>query len=1145
MYVNKVYQMAVDSYGDVRTLVVGITYQRPDDWEYIMDSLNEDSNLYLIKEPDNPKDPLAIAAYLDDRRVGYVAASDNGKIWLYLTDEKMPCSYLESFGASFKISFENPRALFEDMPFEEIYMGKDGVTDESYAHFDIPFLTNPKDKSYDWFDDRTYIMDLEQYIPDFRRKLASRLIVLVGRKNSKGEYLYYLPYSNSPVEYVRDDTVKGIIDRYGFVIALPDVPVINSHGSIIMDLHVTYIKDTNFKDFDLANHSELVFNLISEYDYKKQNAVNNQSSANSKNNKGCKNESNEENDLFLQEPESTPSYSKSDYILKKGETINYSIDKKSFEKIDRITTELYSFVRKVLFPSMELFGFIKKQTPYAMQISGFKEYEILIKIFIIKDLGRIYKGLNHSVNFDTAEGKAILLYMEKDVGEDTEVSFETFKEICNPKTRLEPAKKMRQILEELMTSYYEFSIVLWTDTDFMIHSFLKDVNKEWAKRYLELIRQFASAIDDADEKKTDSSAHSSENSLSIIDDFFPLFGVTLGKTTWKQAEDMGYRIKVRKDGLGRHTNVGDLAFWDYKGIGVFTSLYWLYDSYNHTDFPQSWISKGFSWELSYDEWQDVFRELGFEMKVTKQPRQREYFGRNTLSAEFEALSPDATLLFTMSFDCGENGCYTSSPRSLESITVDCKDENDTELSKSESAEKKEKTPTKLEQKGEYYSVTDSPDGGKHVSMNVIVPEEGDEDFEFCSYRCSITDKTQISIITEYMKRFEEEKESRPFLMIGRSCLGLDDIDIFYSLDGEIIFNFIFDDKIKGWIREAGFVLGKVKEYHLYDKDSKLAITLSVSKRKSGEILYNQASEEAMDFIEEYTDSSADSEVEEIIIKAVEDFKKSKSASPYKIFIIPENGIGACRTIDGDKIATVVDDEIIELAEKNKGVFGYITDVDYDDDDEHKTNVWFTIKVSRSIPRITLDKESELPESVNATHDTTSNSTNKRDCDPIQPSISEKIFAKFISDNIGCDVLNAPNFSWQYVTTDFLGNLSRQYETYIFKKYVLNNPKCKKIIANVVEGEIVNFSLDTVMTKEEIYDFVYKYKKLFFPGYTIEKCKKEYVNNLYSIFIDGIRPGLSINFSPMINSVSIIFYTTFCNKDYIVKKKAKGEILTLQ
>lgn len=546
MYVSKVYQMPVDAYGDVRTLVRGLPYQCPDDWEDVLDSLDEDSNLYLVKEPDNPKDKLAIAAYLDDRRVGYVAASDNGKIWLYLTDEKMPCKFIERFDASFKISFENPRHLFEDMPFEEIYRDKDGVTEEPFAEFEIPFLTNPKDNNYEWLDDSTYIMDLEKFIPDFRRKLASRMIILVGRKNSKGEYCYYLPYANNIIADIHDEKIKDTIDEYGFVIALPDVPIMTKRGGIFIDLHVTYLTGIIFWTFDSMHQSEFIFHLR---------------------------EDNEE-------------------------------------------------------------------------------------------------------RAKTKEKKPIK----------------------------------------------------------------KNQNKESASA--------------ASVKET------------------------------------------------------------------------------------------------YNE--------------------------------------------------------------------------------------------------ESYEVSDHPEGGKHISMGVVVPEDGDEDFDFCTYECRISDNKQIDIITKYMKRYEEGKEPRPFLMIGRPCLGLDNIDIFYSLDGEIIFNFIFEEKIKSWIRKAGFVLGKVKSYK---PDSlftdQLSVTLSVSKRKSGETLFKQASEEAMDYIEEYTSCQADSDVETRIVDAVKKYMSGDSATPYKVLIVPEYGIGTCTTLDGEDIAIINDDEIIELAEKNKGVFGYITKVDYDNDGD----AWFTIRVSRSIPRL--------------------------------------------------------------------------------------------------------------------------------------------------------------------------------------------------
>lgn len=500
MYVSKVYEMAVDSYGDVRTLVRGIPYQCPNDWEDVLDSLDEDSNLYLVKEPDNPKDELAIAAYLDDRRIGYVAASDNGKIWLFMTNEKMPCQFVERFEASFKIAFENPKNLFEDIPFEEIYRDKFGLSEQHFPKFEIPFLNNPKDNRYIWFDDMTRIVDMEKGIPDFRRKLAARMIIIVGRKNSLGEYCYYIPYLNRPISDIYDRIIQGLIDKYGFVIALPDVPRLTHQGLILMDLHVTYLSKTNYKEFELANQSELVFSLTRGFDVSSQKTTDNQTVASIDNkHNDSKNIAIDEEDMFMQGSHSTPSYSKTDYILEKGEVLVSSIDKSTFIKIDKITTDLFTFVRQVLFTSTELFSYLKKHTPYYAHFYDFGEYETLIRVFVIKDLGRIYKGLNHSFNFDTAEGKPLLLYIDKEVGQTTDISYEMFSLICAPKPQLEVALKMRKLLEKQMNSFYEFNIELWTDSDLIIHSFLKDVDKELAKRYMVLMHQFASAVTGAKE----------------------------------------------------------------------------------------------------------------------------------------------------------------------------------------------------------------------------------------------------------------------------------------------------------------------------------------------------------------------------------------------------------------------------------------------------------------------------------------------------------------------------------------------------------------------------------------------------------------------------------------------------------------------
>ena len=153
---------------------------------------------------------------------------------------------------------------------------------------------------------------------------------------------------------------------------------------------------------------------------------------------------------------------------------------------------------------------------------------------------------------------------------------------------------------------------------------------------------------------------------SAINDFFPLFGITLGKTTWKQAKEMGYEVRRFKEEDSRNVNVEDVDFWDHEGGGVFTSLYWTYDE---SDFPPSWKSKGFDWNLSYDQWMKVFEKLGFEVTITRKPGLGSNSKQKILNAEFEALSPDKALRFIMEFNYGVNGYLTSSRKTLYSITV--------------------------------------------------------------------------------------------------------------------------------------------------------------------------------------------------------------------------------------------------------------------------------------------------------------------------------------------------------------------------------------------------------------------------------------------------------------------------------------------
>ena len=268
MYIEEIRSIPVDSYGDVRTLVRGLPYQCPDDWHDIIDSLDEESDIYLIKEPDNPKDELAIAAYLGDRRIGYVAADDNCKVWMFLSDEKTPCRLIQKYEASFKVAFDNPKEHFESMTFEDIYKDKEGWIEKNRPVMEVPFLSEAEDESYDWYRTTIVIRDFEEFIPDFRRKLAAKMIIFVARKNSHGNYRYYLPYINAAVAVVENDEQKSFIDADGFFIAIPEMCSKTYPGGIHVDLYVARLHPDNplisrFKSVMENGNKEIVFYLSS------------------------------------------------------------------------------------------------------------------------------------------------------------------------------------------------------------------------------------------------------------------------------------------------------------------------------------------------------------------------------------------------------------------------------------------------------------------------------------------------------------------------------------------------------------------------------------------------------------------------------------------------------------------------------------------------------------------------------------------------------------------------------------------------------------------------------------------------------------------------------------------------------------------
>ena len=251
--------------------------------------------------------------------------------------------------------------------------------------------------------------------------------------------------------------------------------------------------------------------------------------------------------------------------------------------------------------------------------------------------------------------------MDKEVGEETDIPYDSFCLICNPNPPIEAAVKMRALLERQLKAFYECDIELWTISDFMIHSFLKAVDSELAKRYLEIMHQFELFVKGTNDNISSLPSTSSKITSFAINDFFPIWGISLGKTTWQQAEEMGYAVRKWDNCSIRETCVDNTHFRDWNSQGVITSVLMYEDD---GDLPLLWKSKGFSWDNSYDEWIVLFSRLDFIIKVTEEPIQYEEDDNIMLKANFEAVSPDGLLKFDLAFNHGNNGYLTSSPNTL-------------------------------------------------------------------------------------------------------------------------------------------------------------------------------------------------------------------------------------------------------------------------------------------------------------------------------------------------------------------------------------------------------------------------------------------------------------------------------------------------
>lgn len=135
--------------------------------------------------------------------------------------------------------------------------------------------------------------------------------------------------------------------------------------------------------------------------------------------------------------------------------------------------------------------------------------------------------------------------------------------------------------------------------------------------------------------------------------FFPIGGITLGKTNADDARRMGYEVN-------------DNGFFNGKDLS------WRIDKNRHTvtymvayEFPEAWITKyGFDKTWSYNQWYNTLKELGFRVDVEKEPVVEEYGGHDVLSAKLRATPPNGQFYFDLQFDYGDDGFSVDSPNTL-------------------------------------------------------------------------------------------------------------------------------------------------------------------------------------------------------------------------------------------------------------------------------------------------------------------------------------------------------------------------------------------------------------------------------------------------------------------------------------------------
>ena len=180
--------------------------------------------------------------------------------------------------------------------------------------------------------------------------------------------------------------------------------------------------------------------------------------------------------------------------------------------------------------------------------------------------------------------------------------------------------------------------------------------------------------EDDNEDEEDCDEDDDEGNDDELHRFFPVCGIILGETTVEEAEEQDYLYhEIEYDGdsviawcQNNDDPPGAMICKD-EDDDYFTNLL----IYNDDDMFPEWEELGFDWNLSYNEWIELFKDWDYDIDVVTPPHKEFWKEQNYwyLDATVRAIAPDDSVYFKLKFSYGRNGYKQNSRGTLYSIRV--------------------------------------------------------------------------------------------------------------------------------------------------------------------------------------------------------------------------------------------------------------------------------------------------------------------------------------------------------------------------------------------------------------------------------------------------------------------------------------------